>query len=178
MAVTRAQKRFLDHYIEQDFKNAAGAYRKAYPEASYDTARANSARLLSKANIQEYLAAVIDGILGREKIAREKRVFDYWAKRAFYDITEIIDLKGSVKITEEELREKGLTACVDSINKKTDAQGNETMIYKFADRDTAVGMLQKYIQMIHEKIEVDFIAPETRAALAAIAAAPPPGAAG
>jgi phage terminase small subunit len=176
MAVTRAQKRFLDHYIEQDFRNATEAYRKAYPKASYNTARVQSSRLLTKPDIQEHLSAVIAEALAREKISLEKHIFDYWMKRAFYDLTEIIDLHGTVQLTEEELREKGLNACIDSINRKTDAQGQEIITYKFADRDFAVEMLQKYIRMIHEKIEVDFISPETRAALEAIALSPPEGA--
>jgi phage terminase small subunit len=163
--ITKAQKNFVNYYIEQDFKNAVGAYQKAYPKASYETARANAAALLANTNIQEYLSSVLTEVLRRDKIPVEKRIFDYWMKRAFYDITELIDLHGNVKLTEESLREKGLAVCIDSINKKIDAQGNETITYKFADKDQAAEMLQKYIQMIHEKIEIDFINPEVRAAL-------------
>jgi phage terminase small subunit len=155
MAVTRAQKRFLDYYIGQDFRNATEAYRKAYPEASYDTARANSTKLLAKTYIQEYMSSIITEALEREKFPLEKRLFDYWVRRAFYDVTEIIDLHGKLKFTEEQLREKGLHVCIDSINRKTDAQGREIITYKFADKDKAADMLQRYIQMIREKITVD-----------------------
>jgi hypothetical protein len=72
--------------------------------------------------------------------------------RAFYDITEIIDLNGTLKLTEEELREKGLHVCIDSINRKTTARGDIVITYKFADKDAAVEMLQKYIKMIREEI--------------------------
>jgi hypothetical protein len=166
MAVTRAQKRFIARYIENDFRNATEAYRAAYPKASYDTARVQASRLLTKPNIQEHLSAVIAETLKREKLPLEKRLFDYWMRRAFYDVTEIIGLDGNLKITGEELRERGLAVCIDSVNKKTDAQGNTIVTYKFADRDEAAQTLQKYIRMIQEKVEINHsISPESRAAL-------------
>jgi phage terminase small subunit len=163
--ITRAQKRFVDFYIEQDFKNASAAYIRAYPQSSEESARRQASRLLTNVDIQEYLSSVIAEALHRDKIPVEKRIFDYWVRRAFYDITELIDIHGNVKLTEGELREKGLEDCIDSVNKKIDAQGNAIITYKFADKDRAAEMLQKYIQMIHEKIEIDFINPEVRAAL-------------
>jgi phage terminase small subunit len=175
MAVTRAQQKFVNFYIENDFRNATNAYMKAYPKASYETARRNASILLTKTDIQEYLSDAIASAIGREKLTLEKRVSDYWMKRAFYDITEIIDLNGNIKITEEELREKRLDVCIDSINKKVDGKGRQVVSYKFADRDRSVEMLQKYIQMIHEKTEVDFINPEVRATLEAVFMAASPG---
>jgi hypothetical protein len=160
MAVTRAQKRFLDYYIEQDFKNASEAYLKAYPEASYDTARANSTRLLARTYIQEHLSATIADVLRREKVPLEKRIFDYWMRRAFYDITEIIDTKGNMRLDDGELRERGLSVCIDSINKKTDSHGNVTIVYKFADKDAAAEHLQQYIQMIkRQSLEIELAGP-------------------
>jgi phage terminase small subunit len=155
MAVTRAQKQFVARFMEQDFRNATEAYLKAYPKASYDTARVEASRLLTKPCIKEYMSAVISEALEREKLPLEKRLFDYWVKRAFYDITGIIDLNGNLRITEEELRERGLDVCIDSVNKKINARGETTITYKFADKDAAAEMLQKYIQMIHEKIELN-----------------------
>jgi phage terminase small subunit len=178
MAVTRGQKRFADRYIENDFRNATDAYMKAYPKASYETARRNASILLTKTDIQEYLSAAIAEVLGREKLALEKRLFDVLMRRAFYDVTEIVDLHGDLVITRDGLRERGLEACVDSVNKKINAQGVVEVTYKFADRDRALDTLQKYIQMIHEKTEVDFVNPEVRAALAAVFSPSPAGAAG
>jgi hypothetical protein len=164
----KAHRNFINHFISQDFTNATEAYLKAYPSASYETARVESSRLLARPNIQELLATTLTDILAKEKVPLEKRIFDYWVKRAFYDITEIIDLSGNLIISLESLREKGLTVCIDSINKKVDAQGNETVVYKFADKDKAVEMLQKYIQMIHETIDVKVIPDETRLTLRAL----------
>jgi phage terminase small subunit len=153
--ITRSQKKFLDYFIENDFRNATDAYLKAYPKASFETASRNGSRLLKNAGIQEYLSTVIAEVLQREKIPLEKRIFDYWMRRAFYDITELIDLHGKVKLTEVELREKGLEVCIDSINQKVNARGETIVTYKFADKDRATEMLQKYIQMIHEKVEIN-----------------------
>jgi hypothetical protein len=146
--ILKAQRNFINYFIEQDFKNATEAYMKAYPKVSYDVARGNASRLLSSANIQAIISETLIEILKKDKIPLEKRLFDYWMKRAFYDITEIIDIKGKIKLTEEELREKGLTVCIDSINKRINAQGKETYVYEFADKDKAAEMLQRYIQMI------------------------------
>jgi phage terminase small subunit len=178
MSVTRAQKKFINRYIENDFRNATGAYMNAYPKASYETARVQASRLLAKPNIQECLSAAVAEALGREKLTLEKRIFDVLMKRAFYDITEIVGLKGSLAVTREQLKEKGLDVCIDSINKKINAQGVEEVTYKFADRDRALDTLQRYIRMIHEKTEIEFITPETRAALAAVFSSSPPEAAG
>jgi phage terminase small subunit len=172
--ITKAQINFVNYFIDQDFKNATGAYKKAYPKASVESARREASRLLTNVDIQKIISETIVEILEKDKIPLEKRIFDYWMKRAFYDITEIIDVKGEIKLTNEELREKGLTVCIDSINKKINSQGIETITYEFADKDKAADMLEKYIQMIKPKMqEVKIsgnvaIAPETIEALSEI----------
>jgi phage terminase small subunit len=142
--ITRAQRKFIAYYVEQDFRNATGAYIRAYPEASYDTAKVEASKLLTKPNIQEHMSTVLAEALQREKIPLEKRLFNYWVRRAFYDITEIIDLHGTIKLTEEQLREKGLEVCIDSINRKIDARGHEIITYKFADRCPAHAELAEF----------------------------------
>jgi phage terminase small subunit len=151
--ITKAQRDFVNYFIEQDFRNAYEAYMKAYPKASRESARANAPRLLANDSIQSLISKTLADILEKEKIPLEKRIFDYWMKRAFYDITEIISVKGKMKLTEQKLRAKGLEVCIDSINKKTDARGDEIITYKFADKDKAADMLQRYIQMIKEPVQ-------------------------
>jgi phage terminase small subunit len=146
--ITKAQHDFVNYFIEQDFKNSTAAYRRAYPQASEESARREGSRLLTNVGIQSLISQTLADILQKDKIPLEKRIFDYWMKRAFYDVTEIIDLHGNLMLTEEQLRERGLDACIDSINKKTDAQGRDIITYKFADKDKAADMLQRYIQMV------------------------------
>jgi phage terminase small subunit len=151
--ITKAQRNFVNNFIEQDFKNATEAYMRAYPKVSYESARVIASKTLTNINIQSLISQTITEILAKDKIPLEKRIFDYWMKRAFYDITELIDLHGNVKLTEEELRENGLEVCINSINKKVNAQGETIITYEFADKDKAADMLQRYIQMIKEPVQ-------------------------
>jgi phage terminase small subunit len=151
--ITKAQRNFVNYFIEQDFKNATEAYRRAYPKVSYESARVIASKLLTNINIQKLISETLAEILEKDKIPLEKRLFDYWMKRAFYDITEIISINGEMKLTDTELRERGLAVCIDSINKKINTQGEEVITYKFADKDKATDMLQRYIQMIKEPVQ-------------------------
>lgn len=138
---------FVRLYIEQDFKNATGAYQKVYG-VSEKVAASGASRLLKDDNIQEALATELAAVLKEKRRPLEKQVLDVWMKRAFYDPTEIIDLDGKLVISTEELRAKGLQVCIDSINEKLNAQGMPYIEYKLADRDKALDMIQKYIQMV------------------------------
>ena len=145
MAQQRAD--FVRFYIEQDFRDAPAAYKKAFgcTDKSADT---GASRLLKNAEIQDALSAELAAVLKEKRRPLEKRVLDTWMVRAFYDPTEILDLDGNLVISIEELRKRGLQVCIDSINKKLNAQGDEYVEYKLADRDKALDMIQKYIQMV------------------------------
>jgi phage terminase small subunit len=167
--ITRAQTKFVNYFIEQDFRNATAAYQRAFPKASGESARRNASRLLTKADIQEYMSAVIAEVLQRDKITLEKRILDIWLKRAFYDPAEIVDDKGTLLHSLEELSRRGLSVCVEGIETRRSAQGTETTKIKLADRDKALEMLQQYIQMIKpqtQKIEIGGLSDEARAWLA------------
>ena len=145
------QRLFCIEYLK-DFNATQAAIRSGYSE---QTAGQIGHENLKKLEIQTEISDQIAEILKQAKIPLEKQIFDYWIKRAFYDVTEIVDLKGNLKMSEKKLRERGLHVCIDSVNKKVNERGKETITYKFADKDKAVEMLQKYIQMIQEKIDVN-----------------------
>jgi phage terminase small subunit len=141
------QRLFCIEYLI-DFNQTQAAIRAGYSKrTAYSIGNEN----LKKPEIQAEISCQVETLLKRAKIPLEKQIFDYWMKRAFYDVTEIIDLNGKVKLTETELREKGLHVCIDSINKKVNAQGTPIITYQFADKDKAVEMLQRYIGMIREE---------------------------
>ncbi len=146
--LVQARGDFVRYYIEQDFKDATGAYKRAYGEKTDSVAAACASRLLKDANIQEALSVELEAVLKERRRPLEKRILDTWIVRAFYDPTEILDLKGQLKITERELRKRGLHVCIDSINKKLNNRGQAYLEYKLADRDKALDMLRQYIQMI------------------------------
>jgi phage terminase small subunit len=167
--ITRAQQKFVDCFIEQDFRNAAGAYQRAFPKASGESARRNASRLLTNADIQNHMGAVLSEILQRERLPLERRILDYWTKRAFYDPAEIVDGKGALLHSLEELSRRGLSVCVEGIETRINTRGVETVRIKLAARDRALEMLQQYIQMIKpqtQKIEIGGLSDEARARLA------------
>jgi phage terminase small subunit len=143
------QQAFIAEYLK-DFNGKQAAIRAGYSKKG-DVAKTAASELLTIPNVQQEISNHIDQLLKSSKLTLEKQIFDYWIKRAFYDITEIVDLQGNMKLTEEELREKGLHVCIDSINKRIDYKGNPIVKYQFADRDKAVEILQKYIGMIKEQ---------------------------
>jgi hypothetical protein len=166
--MTKARKNFVNFYIEQDFKNATAAYVRAYPRASEETARRNASRLLTKTDIQEYMSGVLSEIIKRERFPLERRILDYWTRRAFYDPAEIVDSKGALLRPLEELSRRGLSTCIEGIETRI-IQGVETTKVKLVDRDKALEMLGKYIQMIKpqtQKIEIGGLSDEARARLA------------
>lgn len=73
--MTEKQKRFCDEYIIDC--NAARAYKAAYPRVkSDDVARANSSRLLTNANVKEYIDERLSEIRS-EKTADAQEVMEY-----------------------------------------------------------------------------------------------------
>jgi len=145
--LTEKQRLFCIEYLK-DFNATQAAIRTGY---SKKTATAIGVENLTKPIIQTEISSQVEALLDQSKIPLKKQIFDYWIKRAFYDITEIVDLNGTLKMKEAELREKGLHVCIDSVNKKINAQGQAIITYEFADKDKAVEMLQRYIQMIKEQ---------------------------
>jgi len=145
------QQLFCIEYLK-DFNATQAAIRAGY---SKDTSYSIGCENLKKPEIQTEISSLIKELLDQAKIPLEKKILDYWTIRAFYDVTEIIDLNGKLKLTEKQLREKGLHVCIDGINKKINSSGKIIIVYKFADKDKAVEMLQKYIQMIKEKLDIN-----------------------
>jgi phage terminase small subunit len=144
------QAAFCREYVK-DCNGKQAAIRAGYAAKNADQ---TASKLLRISKVKEEVSRLLGELLQEAKIPLEKQIFEYWARRAFYDITEIIDLHGNMKLTEEELREKGLHVCIDSVNRKTSAQGKEILTYKFADKDQAVEMLQRYIRMIREVVTI------------------------
>jgi phage terminase small subunit len=167
--MTKARKNFVNYYIEQDFRNAATAYKRAYPQASEESARREASRLLTKVDVQEYMGATLSEIIYRERLPLERRILDYWMRRAFYDPAKIVDGRGALLYPLEELSGRGLSVCVEGIETRINARGVETVKIKLADRDRALEMLQQYIQMVKpqtQKIEIGGLSDEARARLA------------
>jgi hypothetical protein len=147
--LTPKRARFCHEYLK-DCNATQAAVRAGYAPAS---AGPVSSRMLTNHNVQAELSRLFEDALKEAKIPLEKKIFDYWLKRAFYDVTEIIGMDGCIKLTDEEIRKRGLEVCIDGINQKTAKDGAIHIVYKFADKDDAVEHLQKYIQMIRPDVQ-------------------------
>lgn len=145
--ILEKRESFVRAYIENDFKNAAGVYEKVYG-CTAKAALSCASRLLKDANIQAMLATELAAVLKEKRIPLEKRILDTWMVRAFYDVADIVDSQGALVMTMAELKSSGLSVVIDGIDIKTDKDGGEHYVYKLADRDKALDMLQKYIQMV------------------------------
>ena len=148
--LTKAQLDFVHNFIQADFKNATQCYCNAYPDSSVDSARSSAASLLASPNIRNVMAIVLDSMMAEAKIPLEKRIFETWMARAFYDVADIINEGGALAHTMQELKQLGLSIVIDGIDIKPDKDGGEHVVYKLADKDRALEMLQKYIQMIKQ----------------------------
>src|SRR5690625_2757336 len=73
--LTIKQQKFADEYIISG--NATEAYKKAYKNVKKDaTARANSSRLLTNANVSAYIEERMEEIKS-EKVADQQEVMEY-----------------------------------------------------------------------------------------------------
>ena len=148
MLETKAKREeFVRAYIDNDFKDASKVYEKVYG-CSAKSAVSAASRLLKDVNIQEMMAAELAEVMKIARIPLEKRVVDTWMRRAFYDVADILADDGSLADTMANLSKAGLSVCIDGIDVKPDKDGGEHYVYKLADRDKALEMLQKYAQII------------------------------
>ena len=101
--MTNAQKRFCDEYLID--LNATRAYKVAYPNCKKDeTARANSSRLLTIANIQEYISEKQIEIEKRTEVTQDM-VIKELANVAFSngtDFAQIVEREYEENIYDEE----------------------------------------------------------------------------
>jgi len=148
--LTKSQLDFVHNFIQADFKNATQCYCNAYPGTSVEAGTSSAARLLASANIRACIAIVLDAMMAEAKIPLEKRIFETWMARAFYDPSDILTDKGDLADTMQGLKKDGLSVCIEQIDKRVDKDGGEHQVYILADRTKALEMLQKYIQMIKQ----------------------------
>ena len=148
--LTKGQLDFVHNFIQADFKNATECYCNAFPETSREAATSSASALLMSPNVRACIALELDIALGASKTGLEKRIMDTWFVRAFYDVADIIDDDGRLVHSMPELKKLGLSIVIDGIDIKPDKDGGEHVVYKLADKDRALEMLQKYIQMIKQ----------------------------
>ncbi len=152
MALTAKQKIFADEYLID--LNATRAYKVAYPKIKKDeTARANSSRMLTNANVAVYVEKRMKDREKRTEITQDM-VLKELAKIGFADVTDFVTIENKgilrvveVKPTDEMPRDKmGAIAGI-----KEGANGIEI---KLNDKGKALELIGRHLGMFKDKLEV------------------------
>lgn len=146
--MTDAQKIFCDEYLI-DF-NATRAYKVAYKSCKKDeTARANSSRLLTIANIQEYIAEKQKEIEKRTEVTQDMVVNELVAI-AFASATDFARVENNSVVIDntDELEEKVKKAIVGI------KEGKNGIEVSMANKMQALEMLGRHLGMFKDKLEL------------------------
>lgn len=152
--MTNAQKRFCDEYLID--LNATRAYKVAYPNCKKDkTARANSSRLLTIANIKEYISKKQKEIEKRTEVTQDM-VIKELAKIAFLDIRKLYTENGQLKnVAEIDDETVGAISSLETLE-EYEGYGNdrekigETQKVKLLDKTKALELLGKHLGIFKE----------------------------
>lgn len=159
--MTDKQKIFCNEYLID--MNATRAYKVAYPNCKKDkTARANSSRLIAKANIQAYITERMEDREERTQITQDM-VINELAKIAFFNIKDIFNENGDLKaIKEIDDKSAGAISSVKILQKagamKLEIGGDiplqhipeQTVEIKLNDKKGALELLGKHLGMFKE----------------------------
>lgn len=138
-------------------RNASKAYMKAFPTASYNTARTNGCRLLADANIQKRIAEIEAERLDRLEVTHEKIIREL-AKMAFVDERDFYNSDGTVKNVPD--MDPDVVAAVESVkvkvvSRETDEEGVTRTVtvteLKHGNKREALKLLMSQRGMLQEK---------------------------
>lgn len=157
--MTDAQKRFCDEYLID--LNATRAYKVAYPNCKKDdTARANSSRLLTIANIQEYISEKQKEIERRTEVTQDM-VIKELAKIAFLDIRKLYTENGQLKNVAD--IDDNTAGAISSLETLEEYEGygedrekvGDTQKVKLLDKTKALELLGRHLGIFNDKIDVN-----------------------
>ena len=157
--MTDAQKRFCDEYLID--LNATRAYKVAYPNCKKDdTARANSSRLLTKANIQQYISKKQKEIEKRTEVTQD-RVIKELAKIAFLDIRKLYTDNGQLKnVADLDSDTAGAISSLETLE-EYDGYGDDrekigdTQKVKLLDKTKALELLGRHLGIFNDKLDLN-----------------------
>ena len=156
--MTDAQKRFCDEYLID--LNATRAYKVAYPNCKKDETRANGSRLLTKANIQIYVADKIKEREQRTEITQDM-VIKELAKIAFLDIRKLYTENGQLKnIADIDSDTAGAISQLETLE-EYEGYGDDrekigdTQKVKLLDKTKALELLGRHLGIFNDKIDVN-----------------------
>lgn len=149
MKLTLKQQKFADEYIISG--NAKEAYKLAYPNIKKDeTARANGSRMLTNANVSEYIENRMEE-LNSKAIADQTEVLEYLTSVMRREKKEVV----VVTVTKEESK------WVDGKKQTTKTEVPELVEIpaKLSDANKAAELLGKRYKLFTDKQEVEVTTP-------------------
>lgn len=157
--MTNTQKKFCDEYLID--LNATRAYKTAYLNCKSDlTARTNSSRLLTNANIQNYIQKKMEDREKRTKITQDM-VIQELAKIAFLDISKLYDKNGNLKNIQN--IDKNTVKAISSLETLEEYGGygenrkkiGDTQKVKMLDKTKALELLGRHLGIFNDKINAN-----------------------
>ena len=146
--MTEKQKIFADEYLID--LNATRAYRVAYPSVKRDeTARANSSRMLTNANVAKYIADRMQERQKRTEITQD-RVLEELAAIAFARATDYAEVKGEcVRIKDTDSLTDQQIKAIAGIK-----EGKFGIELKLNDKEKALELLGRHLGMFTDRVEL------------------------
>ena len=154
--MTEKQKIFADEYLID--LNATRAYKVAYPSIKKDeTARANSSRMLTNANVTKYLAERMQDRQKRTEITQD-RVLEELAAIAFARATDFAEVKDGLVIIKDTagLSEQQIKAIAGI------KEGKFGIELKLNDKEKALELLGRHLGMFKDRVEVSGLEEEKK----------------
>lgn len=166
--LTEKQRLFCIYYIENF--NATKAYKKAYA-CSYDTAKVEGCKSLTKPNIKKEIQRLTKECLEEEEVEAKllnKRLFETYMKIAFSDVTDYLSFgRKEIKVFSDDGPETIEVNYVD-FKESTEVdgsiiseikQGKDGVSIKLQDKMKAMEFLAKYSGLLDtvtkEKLEIE-----------------------
>lgn len=146
--LTEQQKLFCLLYLQ--YFNATKAYREAYPEVTYNTARTEGAKLLAKPCVKTELTR-LKAELQQDMYMSVKDLVKEYAKQAFADITDFVEFGQTEYIDEGGMQRKRSYVLlkdseeVDGTLVQEVKQGRDGVTIKLHDKQRAMEALMKYL---------------------------------
>jgi len=137
-------KRFVANYCTNHMNGKRAALIAGYSERSAGT---YAGKLLAMPVVKNAIKEFVTIYLGRLKEVISLQIVETERLRAFYNIGDIIDSEGRLVV--RNLKDLGpLQACIDGIETKI-INGEKQIKVKLADKDKAIDLLSKYVELMN-----------------------------
>jgi hypothetical protein len=147
------EKLFVSFYLSDAQWDVKKAYIMSFLEVDPDKGLANvqskALKFYNRPIVQEAIDAYVDAVANMNRARARYNIMELYNKRAFYDVTKLLNADGSLKYESLDEVPPEERAAIDGIETRfygKDADRHATTI-KLANRDKSVEMLSKILGM-------------------------------